>query len=393
MSMTGKGRRIHCVMRIASLFRRAMSAGVLVLVTLGAYAGVAPSAPMLRIETGHHTSFILSLTYDESRQRLITESDDKTIRVWLLSALVAVAFFCVLFVPGFEGQLYTAALSPDGRTLAVAGWTGWQWDNKGAIYLIDVESGAITGRITGFDEVVGPLAYSPDGKYLALGLLGRQGLHGLQTGDYCEIAWDIDYQDKTIGLLYTPQGGIITTSLDGYVRLYDKDFRLIGRVQAGLAGARAYGARRSPDGTRIAIGFHDVAAISVLSAQDLSPLYSVRVEGLEHQGNLTTVAWSADGQALYAGGDGGAGPTPIDRIGAQGRGRVDRIAAAESRVIQIGVLPNGDVVYVADDPAIAVLDPHSGRRRAYVGPEIADFRGGQRHFRVAHDGAREEIRD
>src|SRR3569833_1476937 len=335
MSMTGKGRRIHCVMRIASLFRRAMSAGVLVLVTLGVDAGEVPSAPMLRIETGHHTSFIQSLAYDESRQRLITVSDDKTIRVWQLPALEAVAIYRVPIAPGYEGQLYTAALSPDGRTLAVAGWTGWQWDNKGAIYLIDVESGAITGRITGFDEVVGPLAYSPA----------------------------------------------------GHVRLYDQDSRLIGRAQAGLAGARPYGARRSPDGTRIAIGFHDVAAISVLAAQDLSPLYSVRGEGLEHQGNLTTVAWSADGQALYAGGDGGAGPSPIYRIGDQGRGRVERIAAAEARVSQIGVLPNGDVVYVAEDPASAVLDPHSGRRRAYVGPEIADFRDGQRHFRVAHDGA------
>src|SRR3569832_100380 len=190
MSMTGKGRRIHCVMRIASLFRRAMSAGVLVLVTLGVDAGEVPSAPMHRIETGHHTSFIQSLAYDESRQRHITESDDKTIRVRQMPAHEAVA-----------------------------------------IYLFDVESGAITGRITGFDEVVGPLAYSPDGNYLALVLLGRQGLLVLQTGYYSEIAWDIDYQYKTIGLLYTPQGGIITTSLDGYVRLYDKDFRLIGRVQ------------------------------------------------------------------------------------------------------------------------------------------------------------------
>src|SRR3569832_91974 len=245
MSMTGKGRRIYCVLCFASLFRRAMSAGVLVLVTLGVDAGEVPSAPMLRIETGHHTSFIQSLAYDESRQRLITVSD---------------------------------------------------------------------------------------GKYLALGLLGRQGLHVLQTGDYSEIAWDIDYQDKTIGLLYTPQGGIITTSLDGYVRLYDKDFRLIGRVQAGLAGARPYGARLSPDGTRIAIGFHDVAAISVLSAQDLSPLYSVRVEGLEHQGNLTTVAWSAVVLVFFAVGVGGARLSLFFRIGDQGRGRVERIAAAEARV-------------------------------------------------------------
>src|SRR3569833_4776045 len=189
MSMTGIGRRIHCVMRIASLFRRSMSAGVVLLVTLGVDAGEVPSAPMLRIETGHHTSFIQSLAYDESRQRLITVSDDKTIRVWQLPALEAVAIYRVPIAPGYEGQLYTAALSPDGRTLAVAGWTGWQWDNKGEIYLIDVESGAITGRNTGFDEVVRPLAFSPDGKYLALGQLGRQGLFVLLSGVFCVFVW------------------------------------------------------------------------------------------------------------------------------------------------------------------------------------------------------------
>src|SRR3569833_3378674 len=132
MSMTGKGRRIHCVMRIASLFRRAMSAGVLVLVTLGVDAGEVPSAPMLRIETGHHTSFIQSLAYDESRQRLITVSDDKTIRVWQLPTLEAVAIYRVPFAPGYEGQLYTAARAPGGRARAGAGGAGGRGGNEGA---------------------------------------------------------------------------------------------------------------------------------------------------------------------------------------------------------------------------------------------------------------------
>src|SRR3569832_2381651 len=135
MSMTGKGRRIHCVMRIASLFRRAMSAGVLVLVTLGVDAGEVPSAPMLRIETGHHTSFIQSLTYDKNRQRLITVSDDKTIRVWQLPAHKTNTTKHKPNTPKNKKQHKTTTHSPDKRTRAVAGWTGWQWDNKGAIYL------------------------------------------------------------------------------------------------------------------------------------------------------------------------------------------------------------------------------------------------------------------
>ena len=130
------------------------------------------------------------------------------------------------------------------------------------IYLLVAASGDLIERVGGFDEVVGPLAYSAAGRYLALGLLGKQGLHVLQTGAYSEIAWDIDYQDTPIGLLYTQQGGIITTSLDGYERHYDKDFRLIGRVQAGLAGARTNGARHTPAGTPLAHGFKDVAAKS-----------------------------------------------------------------------------------------------------------------------------------
>lgn len=360
---------------------------MLVCVLPFAVAGEVPSAPILRIETGHHTAFIQALAYEPRQQRLVTVSDDKTIRVWQLPELTPVATHRVPIAPGYEGQLYTAALSPDGRTLAVAGWTGWHWDNKGAIYLLDLGSGDITRRLTGFDEAIGPLAFSPDGKYLALGLLGKQGLHVLETEDYSEIAWDIDYRDKTIGLVFTPQGGLISTSLDGYVRLYDRDFQLAGRVKTGLAGTRPFGASLSPDGRKIAFGFHDVPAVSVLSASDLSPLYSAHYTELKQQANLTTVAWSADGQALYAGGDGGAGPSPIYRIADGGRGEVRRIAEAEARVSQVGVLPGGEIVYVAEDPAIAVLDPASGRRLAYVGPDIADFRGSDTRFRVSHDGS------
>src|SRR3569623_783470 len=375
----------------AALRRRAWAALLAVLCALAIVidvdAGEVPSAPILRIETGRHTAFIHSLALDERQQRLYTVSDDKTIRVWQLPELTPLATYRIPIGAGYEGQLYTAALSPDGQTLAVAGWTGWQRDNKGTIYLLDAASGELKGRVGGFDEVVGPLAYSADGRYLALGLLGKQGLHVQQSSDYSEIAWDIDYQDKTIGLAFTPQGRIITTALDGYVRLYDSEFQLIGRVKSGLAGARPFGARLSPDGSKIVVGFHDVAAVSVLSAENLALLYSVRFKELPDQTNLTTVAWSGDGTALYAGGDyGGAGATPIYRIAAMGRGRIESIAAAAARISLIGVLPGGDMLYVDEDPAIGILDPASGRRSAYVGPETADFREGQAAYRVARAG-------
>ncbi len=38
--------------------------------------------PILRIETGMHTTIIRRLVADRERNRLLTASDDKTIRVW-----------------------------------------------------------------------------------------------------------------------------------------------------------------------------------------------------------------------------------------------------------------------------------------------------------------------
>ena len=53
---------------------------------------------------------------------------------------------------------------PDGRTIAAGGWTGWDWDRQGAVYLFDAESGEMTRRLGGFPDVIGALAFSRDGR-------------------------------------------------------------------------------------------------------------------------------------------------------------------------------------------------------------------------------------
>jgi len=112
-----------------------------------ATAAEPPTRPMLRVETGMHTTLIRRLVVDAPRNRLITCSDDKTIRVWQLPGPRLLATLRVPMDEGHEGQLFGLAVSPDGRSIAAGGWTGWDWDGKASVYLFDIASGDLMRRL------------------------------------------------------------------------------------------------------------------------------------------------------------------------------------------------------------------------------------------------------
>ncbi len=66
-------------------------------------------------------------------------------------------------------------------------------------------------------------------------------------------------------------------------------------------GKEPFSAVFSPDGSKIAVGFNDSTHVDLLSAKDLSHLYSPSTAGVD-KGNLGRVAWSDDGSTLFAGG-------------------------------------------------------------------------------------------
>ncbi|HEX8027382.1 MAG TPA: hypothetical protein VF491_02925, partial [Vicinamibacterales bacterium] len=133
------------------------------------------ASPILRVETGMHTTLIRRVVVDGPRNRLFTASDDKTIRVWQMADTPGTPpeqqarLLKILRVPidtGHEGQVFGLAVSPDGNTVAAAGWTGWDWEGQGSIYLFDVVTGDLIKRFGGLNETVSALAWSPDGAYL-----------------------------------------------------------------------------------------------------------------------------------------------------------------------------------------------------------------------------------
>src|SRR5262252_7345950 len=109
---------------------RCFLSGAILLAAVLCIAAEPTTQPLLRLETGTHTSVIKRIATDASGRWAVTASDDKTARVWEVASGRQLA---VLRPPqdiGNEGKLYAVALSPDGAVVAVGGYTGWDWDKK-----------------------------------------------------------------------------------------------------------------------------------------------------------------------------------------------------------------------------------------------------------------------
>ena len=361
--------------------------GVLMLAGAGLGYAVEPATqPILRVETGMHTTMIRRLLVDEPRNRLVTCSDDKTVRVWQMPEARLISTLRVPIDVGHEGQVFAIAISPDGKTVVAGGWTGWDWDGVSSIYFFDVASGDLIRRHSGFKDAISTLNWSRDGKHLIVGLQARAGLHLLRLSDLSISASDTEYKDKIMEVDVRRDGIIASTALDGMTRLYDQNLKIIGR-RVIPGGAKPSSLRFSPDGSRIAVGFIDVAAVSVVNASDLSLAFSPAHQEIKDQASFTSVAWSSDGRYLYAGGDfRGAGINPLYRWAGGGQGAVERIPLADNRLTEIQQMRGGQMAFVSEDPSFGVIDA-SARRIAFRGSDIIDFSDAQNHLAASADGS------
>jgi WD40 repeat protein len=305
------------------------------------------------------------------------------VRVWSLPKGQLLNTLRLPIGAGNEGQVYAVAVSPDGTTVAAGGWTGYEWDQSDSIYLFDRSSGQLVRRLTGLPDAILDLAYSRDGRYLAAGLVGKNGIRIYRTDDWQLVAEDRDYGDASPSVDFAADGRLMSTSHDGFIRLYGPDFRLLLKKIAP-GGRQPFDARFSPDGTRIAVGFDDTPSVNVLSAQGLQLLYAphtgilvpmvswlMRRLGSGGSADLRSVAWSQDGRFLYASGRcvnpnllrifaGALGLYPeLDMIILRwrdgGRGSPEYLPASYNTITDLHALADGKLAYAASDPAFGVF--------------------------------------
>jgi WD40 repeat protein len=222
------------------------------------------SEPVLRIEAEQHTAVIQRLAVDRAGKVLVTGAHDKTARVWSLPEGKLLKVLRPPIGAGDEGKVYAVAVSPDGRTVAVGHWNG---TGENSVYLFDRESGQITAGWPAWKIAWAILLFLRNGRHLAAGLVAESGIRVWRTSDWQEVLADREYQGNVLGVAFAPDGRLAATSYDGFVRLHDGQLRRIAKEKA-LAG-EPYDVAFALDGTRLAVGYYDTTAASVLSGKDL----------------------------------------------------------------------------------------------------------------------------
>ena len=347
-----------------------------------------PQAPILRLDTGAHTEDIPRIALDAANNFLVTGSKDKTLRVWDIHNNVLVKTLRPPIGPGHEGKIFTVAISPDGKTVACGGYTGITWNQTFSIYLFNRVTGELIHTLSNLPSSLGDLTFSPDGRILLAGLHGRTGWYAYRTSDFSLIAKDASYYPNSFvyGIAFDHSGRFATSSYDGFIRLYDYDFRVIAKLQPSK-GKRPHGLAFSPDGTRIVVGFQDSPQIALLSGKDLSPLPIQPIISKTLTGTFTSFAWSQGGKSLYAGGTARMNGTHFLRKWTSPKIHhfID-IPVTQNTILDIASLKVGGVAFAAASGTFGVLD---AKNNLSFSPEtaIADFRDNHQGLLLSEDGS------
>ena len=156
----------------------------------------------LTLDAGGHTAKIRKVFFTPDGKQVITLGLDHTVRLWDVETGRAVK---VMYPPG-AGGLHAAALSPDGKLLAVG--SRYPEGNKlqYLIYVLTLPDGRIQRVLRGHGGEIEALAFAPDGRRLAS-----------SSEDLTTRLWDLAREDEGqrletaknrmfTGLAFSPDG-------------------------------------------------------------------------------------------------------------------------------------------------------------------------------------------
>jgi WD40 repeat protein len=259
----------------------------------------------------------LALSFSPDGKTLASASLDGSVRLWDVTTGKERTSF-----KEQSCQVWALAFSPNGKMLALGGWEKEGDKFIGAVWLRDVASGKLKETFGKQRYGTFSVAYSPDGKTLASG------------GDDCTVRlWDVESGGETATLLKQPHHSVmcVAFSPDGktlaasggsvepmkggtffsVVRLLDV---ASGKERASLQGHRHWvsSVAFSPDNKTLASGSYD-GTVRLWDAT--SGKQKTVFEARHKQGLILSVAFSPDARFIATGGVDGGGAKAAKGVG------------------------------------------------------------------------------
>ena len=212
-----------------------------------------PNTEVHKVTLGSHEKFVTSVEFSPDGSILASGSVDETIQLW---DVVTGKHKATL--KGHTGGHKLMVFSPDGHTLASATdvlWAGSRDDRT--IRLWDTKIGKHKATLTNdISSIINSIAFSPDGGTIASAGWGDgQGtvqLWNAATGEHKETL--MEHTDSVFTVAYSPNGSsLVSGSKDGAILLWDTATCQLKASLTGYPDAITF----SPDGSTLAIASRD----------------------------------------------------------------------------------------------------------------------------------------